>query len=78
MSRKEFDASRMRRLKRIAGRHGLTILTAEKIKVLGQAGGHAIREDATFKVIFGDVPKPFSASLEDIEGYLEKLEAGEE
>ena len=40
MSRKEFDASRMRRLRRIAGRHGLTILTSEKIKVLGQPGGH--------------------------------------
>ncbi|UYO00125.1 MAG: hypothetical protein KIT02_02525 [Devosia sp.] len=78
MSRKEFDASRMRRMKRVAGRHGLTILTSDKIKVLGQPGGHALREDASFKVIYGDVPKPFSASLDDIESYLDKLEAGEE
>ena len=77
MSRKEFDASRMRRLKRISARHGLTILTDEKMKVLGHPGGHAIR-DADFKVIYGNVPKPFSATLEDIESYLEKLEAGEE
>jgi hypothetical protein len=78
MSRKEFDASRMRRMKRVAGRHGLTILTAEKIKVLGQPGGHQVRDDASFRIVYGDVPKPFSASLEDIESYLEKLEAGEE
>ena len=77
MSRKEFDVSRMRRLKRISARHGLTILTDEKMKVLGHPGGHAIR-DADFKVIFGNVPKPFSATLEDIESYFDKLEADEE
>lgn len=78
MSRKEFDASRMRRMKRVAARYGLTILTAEKLKVLGHAGGHALREDETFKIVYGDVPKPYSASLDDIESYLERLEAGEE
>lgn len=77
MSRKEFDASRMRRMKRVAGRHKLTILTAEKLKVLGQPGGHQLRDDETFKVVYGDIPKPFSASLDDIEMYLEKLEEGE-
>lgn len=78
MSRKEFDASRMRRMKRVAARHGLTILTAEKIKTLGQPGGHALRHDQSFKIVHGDVPKPFSASLDDIETYLDALEAGEE
>ena len=78
MSRKEFDASRMRRMKRLAARYGLTILTSEKLKTLGQPGGHALREDASFKIVYGDVPKPFSASLDDIETYLEKLSAGEE
>lgn len=78
MSRKEFDASRMRRMKRIAARHGLTILTAEKVKNLRQPGGHALRHDESFKVIYGDEPKPFSATLEDIESYIDKLEAGEE
>lgn len=78
MSRKEFDASRMRRLKRFAARYGLTILTDEKMKALGKPGGHAIREDDTFKVIFGNVPKPYSASLEDIENWLEANTAGEE
>lgn len=77
MSRKEFDVSRMRRMKRVAARHGLTILTAEKLKVLGQPGGHQLRHDKTFKIVYGDVPKPFTASLDDIETYLEKLEAGE-
>lgn len=77
MSRKEFDASRMRRMKRIAARHGLTILTAEKLKVLGTKGGHALREDESYKVIYGNVPQPFSASLDEIESYLDRLEAGE-
>ncbi|MET3925440.1 hypothetical protein [Devosia sp. 2618] len=77
MSRKEFDASRMRRMKRIAARHNLTILTAEKIKVQGGKGGHALR-DADFKVIYGNVPQPFSATIDEIESYLDKLEAGEE
>ena len=77
MSRKEFDASRMRRMKRIAARHGLTVLTAEKLKVLGTKGGHALR-DAEFRVIYGNVPQPFSASLDEIEAYLEELEAREE
>ena len=78
MSRKEFEASRMRRMKRVAARHGLTILTSDKIKTLGQPGGHALRHDETHQVIFGNVPKPFSADLEAIEAYLDGLEAGEE
>ena len=78
MSRKEFDASRMRRMRRIAGRHGLTILTAEKLTAKQGKGGRAIRDDATFKVIFGHSPLPFTATLEDVEAYIDKLEAGEE
>ncbi|MFK4811174.1 hypothetical protein N8A98_20560 [Devosia neptuniae] len=68
----------MRRLKRTAGRYGLTILTAEKLTAKQGKGGHAIRDDESFKVIYGHMPLPFSATLEDIESYLEKLEAGEE
>ncbi|WP_152558210.1 hypothetical protein [Devosia sp. LC5] len=65
-------------MKRLAGRYGLTILTAEKLTAKQGKGGHAIREDESFKVIYGHSPLPFSATLEDIESYLEKLEAGEE
>jgi hypothetical protein len=78
VSRKEFEASRMRRMRRIAGRHGLTILTAEKLTAKQGKGGHALREDESFKVIYGHHPIPFTATLEDIEAYLEKLEASEE
>lgn len=78
MSRKDFEASRMRRLKRLAARHGLTVLTSEKIKVHGQPGGHALRDDATYQIVYGDEPKPFSATLDDIEAYVDKLVAGEE
>ncbi|HWU19621.1 MAG TPA: hypothetical protein VN155_18235 [Devosia sp.] len=65
-------------MKRLAGRYGLTILTAEKLTAKQGKGGHAIREDESFKVIYGHSPLPFSATLDDIESYLEKLEAGEE
>lgn len=68
----------MRRMKRLAGRYGLTILTAEKLTAKQGKGGHAIRDDESFKVIYGHSPLPFSATLDDIESYLEKLEAGEE
>lgn len=78
MSRKEFDQSRMRRLKRYAAKYGLTILTDDKMKALRNPGGHAIRNDETFKVVYGDVPRPFSASLDDVEAWLEANTAGEE
>ncbi|WP_156461099.1 hypothetical protein [Devosia sp. Root436] len=77
MSRKEFDVSRMRRLKRYAARYGLTILTDEKMKVLGTTGGHAIR-DENYTILYGNVPKPFSASLDEIESWLEANTAPEE
>ncbi|HTM76457.1 MAG TPA: hypothetical protein VL133_02355 [Devosia sp.] len=78
MSRRDFDVSRMRRMRRIAGRHGLTILTAEKLTAKTGKGGHAIREDDSFKVVFGDKPLPFTATLDDIEAYLDKLDGGTE
>jgi hypothetical protein len=78
VSRKEFEASKMRRLKRIAGRHGLTILTAEKLTSKMGKGGHAIREDESYNVIFGNSPMPYSATFDEIEAYVEKLEADEE
>ncbi len=68
----------MRRLKRLAGRYGLTILTAEKLTAKQGKGGHALRDDESFKVIFGHNPLPFTATLDDIEAYLDKLEADEE
>ena len=66
----------MRRLKRYAARYGLTILTDDKMKVLGTTGGHAIR-DENFKILYGNAPKPFSASLDDVEEWLEANTAGE-
>jgi len=72
VSRRDFDASRMRRMRRLAGRHGLTILTAEKLTAKMGKGGHAIRDDESFKVIYGDNPLPFTATLDDIEAYLDK------
>jgi len=79
MSRRDFEASRMRRMRRLAGRYGLTILTAEKLTAKTGKGGHALREDESFKVIYGHSPLPFSATLDDIEAYLDQLEAaGEE
>ena len=78
MSRRDFEASKMRRMRRVAGRYGLTILTAEKLTQKMGKGGHALRDDETFKVVFGHSPLPFSATLDDIEAYLAQLEGADE
>lgn len=56
----------------------MTILTAEKLTAKQGKGGHALRDDESFKVVYGHHPLPFTATLEDIEAYLDKLEAAED
>jgi len=75
MSRKDSTAALERRVRRIAVRHGLHILKAQKpdARVL-QHGGYMLRDAVEHKVVFGDVSYPYSADLEEIEDYLVKLE----
>jgi hypothetical protein len=77
MSRKDSTAALERRVRRIAVRHGLHILKPQKpdARVL-QHGGYMLREVESAKIVFGEQPYAFSADLDEIEAYLEKLDGG--
>lgn len=71
MSRVDSDNARLRRLRRLGHRKGLTILTTKKPDPKVVNGGYMLSADETFKVILGDRPVPYSASLDQIEAYLD-------
>jgi hypothetical protein len=58
-------------LRRLGHRQGLTILTTKKLDPKIVNGGYMLSADEDFKVILGDRPVPFSASLDQIEAYLD-------
>lgn len=74
MSRRDALVSVERRVRRVAVRHGLSMLKAQKpdAKVLAH-GGYMLRDDESYEIVFGDKPYPFCADLDEIEAYLEKL-----
>jgi hypothetical protein len=78
MSRKDNIVALERRVRRIAMRHGLHILKAQKpdAKVL-QHGGYMLRNAESFKIVFGDRPYAYCADLDEIEGYLIGLDAAD-
>ncbi|MCU0818445.1 MAG: hypothetical protein MUF11_03940 [Beijerinckiaceae bacterium] len=75
MSRKEATNSRERRAKRLAIRYNLHVMTCQKPdkRVLAH-GGYMLRDGETMKIVFGDQEYPFSASLDEIEAWLDALE----
>jgi hypothetical protein len=79
MSRKDSTAALERRVRRVAVRHGLHILKALKpdARVL-EHGGYMLRDVESFKIVFGEVPYPYCADLEEIENYLIKLDEGDD
>jgi hypothetical protein len=60
-----------RRVKRIGRRYGVTLVKCPKPfgKVL-EHGGYMLRDDDTRKIVFGDTGYEFSATLEEVEGFL--------
>jgi len=74
-SRKNHLASQERVTKRLLGRHNLDLLKPLKLtpKII-EHGGYKVRDAATGKVLFGDKGYEFSATLEDIEAWLETFE----
>jgi hypothetical protein len=72
MSYRDRDESRLRRIKRLAIRYGVHVMTCQKPdkRVLAH-GGYMLREEATMKIIYGDADYLFSASLDEIEDWLE-------
>jgi hypothetical protein len=75
MSQKNAQNSRERRAKRLAIRYNLHLMTCQKPdkRVLAH-GGYMLRDGATMKIVFGHAEYLFSASLDDVEAWLEALE----
>jgi hypothetical protein len=72
-------SARERRAKRLARRLGLGVLKAEKpFGKVAEHGGYMVREEETRRVVYGNGGYDFSATLEEVEAYLEKLDAGDE
>jgi hypothetical protein len=65
-----------RQVKRRLGRHNYDLLKPQRMtpKIL-EHGGYKVRDAATGKVIFGEALYEFSADLDDIERWLDGLEA---
>jgi hypothetical protein len=75
MSRKEADRSRERRAKRICARHGLHLMAPLKPdKNVLAHGGYMLRDGAMMKILLGDKDYLFSASMDEVEAYLDALE----
>jgi ATP-dependent HslUV protease subunit HslV len=74
-SRAGTETARLRRLRRAAARQGLAILAAGKPASKG-LGGYMLSNDETRKVVLGGEPKPYAATLDEIEAWLES-EGGE-
>ena len=75
-ARKDGLVSLERRVKRRLGKYMLDLLKEQKptSQVLAH-GGYKLREARTGKIVFGDKGYEFSATLEDIEAWLDEEEA---
>ncbi len=74
-SRKNALASQERYTKRLLGRLNFDLLKPVKLnaKIIAH-GGYKVRDAATGKIVFGEQGYEFSATLEDIEAWLETYE----
>jgi hypothetical protein len=74
-SRKNSLAAQERQVKRRLGRHNFDLLQPVKpdARVLAH-GGYKVRDAATGKIVFGDKGYEFSATLEEVETYLDALD----
>ena len=70
-SRAHTNTAVERRIRRLAQRRGLSMLIAQKRNPKIEAhGGYMLRDDGTFAIVFGNKSYDFSASLEEIEAFL--------
>lgn len=72
-SRKDATSSRERRIKRLAIRYNVHLMTCQKPdkRVLAH-GGYMLRDGDTMKILFGDKEYLFSADLDEIEAWLDE------
>lgn len=76
---RDSDKSQERRVKRLGRRYGVSLMKCEKPigKVLDH-GGYMLRDDETRKIVFGDKSYQFSATLDEVEEFLEAQPTGRE
>ena len=61
-----------RRVKRVARRYGVSLMKCEKpFGKIAQHGGYMLRDDDTRKIVFGNDGYEFSATLEEVEAFLD-------
>jgi len=74
-SRKDTPAAVERRIRRLATRHKLHLMTAQKPDArVKEHGGYMLRDADTMQIVLGDRSYLFSASLEEVSDYLDALE----
>jgi hypothetical protein len=74
--RKDGLAASERRVKRRLAKYLIDLLTAQKPTPQVKAhGGYKLRDARSGKIVFGDKGYEFSATLEDIETWLDEEEA---
>lgn len=67
-----------RRLRRLAQRRGWSLLVAQKRNPrIEEHGGYMLRDDETFEAVFGNAGYDYSATLEEIEAFLDADDATE-
>lgn len=76
---RDSDRSQERRVKRLGRRYGVSLMKCEKPigKVLAH-GGYMLRDDDNRKIVFGDKGYEFSATLDEVEEFLEAQPTGRE
>jgi hypothetical protein len=75
-SRKNSPNAIERLVKRRLGRHNYDLLKPQRTtpKIL-EHGGYKVRDAATGKIVFGEAGYEFSADLDDVEHWLDRIEA---
>lgn len=76
---RDADKSHERRVRRLGRRFGVSLMKCEKPigKVLAH-GGYMLRDDDTRKIVFGARGYEFSATLDEVEEFLEAQPTGRE
>ena len=72
-------ASQERRVKRFAIRYGVHLMKSQKpFGKVAEHGGYMLRDEDTMKIIFGDKGYEFSATLDEVEAFLEAATKAED
>lgn len=68
-----------RRVRRMGRPFGVSLLVAQKRNPKIDAhGGYMLRDDESFDIVFGNTSYEFSASLEEIEAWLDAAEEADD